>query len=282
MQYDKWSAALKSQRQTMSFSCSWPAYYDFCTEHAGRHPNASACGHNPWAPGPSNTHLAEICQLWRYGADSDAGWNHAIGNVAQILESATTGKPYLDTPFHKLVDTGPGSWNDADFISAGCPTDRKCGLGENVATPMTALEQRTQMSMWAMIASPIIIGSDVRFFPPRFFLGCACPRTRVFFFAPQPMPPLAATIPAQPRPPARCSPSRPPPGPARPPGARCCCSDSDCHSHCAAVSCRSGDLSDCVSGPHGLFISDPEPYRWLSTLKVGNRNHTSELLESSR
>ena len=165
VQYDTWSAALRSQNKTISFSCEWPAYYDICVMEtktpSKRHPNRniSYCGLNtPWAPGPSNTHVADICQSWRYSADSFDVWNSTV----QILEAATTGAPYLDTPFHKLVDTGPGAWNDADFVSAGCPTDRECGLGEKVTTPMTALEQRTQMSMWAMIASPIIIGSDVR------------------------------------------------------------------------------------------------------------------------
>ena len=82
--------------------------------------------------------------------------------MASILESATTGRPYLQQPFNRLVDTGPGAWNDADFVSAGCPLDRLCGLGEGAKAPMTAIEQRTQVSMWAMIASPIIIGSDIR------------------------------------------------------------------------------------------------------------------------
>ena len=85
-----------------------------------------------------------------------------MGSVAQIIETAATGLPLLKTPLNKLVDTGPGAWNDADFVSAGCPLDRKCGMGEGVKTPMTALEQRTQVSMWAMLASPIIIGSDIR------------------------------------------------------------------------------------------------------------------------
>merc|ERR1712070_1121963 len=108
----------------MSFSCSWPAYYDFCTsKHNAR--TDPACGHNPWAVDPGHTHLTKICQLWRYGADSDAAWNDGLGSVANILESATTGMPYLDKGFNKLVDTGPGAWNDADFVSAGCPLDRK-------------------------------------------------------------------------------------------------------------------------------------------------------------
>ena len=169
-QYMKWSDALRAQSRTMSFSCSWPAYYDFCTQ---RHPhNASAaCGHDPWAPAPAKntsqggartTRIAELCQLWRYGDDSDASWDGSAGSVAEILQAAATGQRYNMKPLNEVVDTGPGAWNDADFVSVGCPTDRLCGLGENAKLPMTHREQRAQFTMWAVLASPIILGADIR------------------------------------------------------------------------------------------------------------------------
>lgn len=58
------------------------------------------------------------------------------------------------------MQTGPGAWNDADYVSVGCPLDRPCGAVE--VPPLTPVEQRAQFSMWCMLASPIILGADIR------------------------------------------------------------------------------------------------------------------------
>ena len=44
---------------------------------------------------------------------------------------------------------GPGHWNDPDMLEIG-------------NGGMTAIEYRTHMSMWAMMAAPLIIGTDLR------------------------------------------------------------------------------------------------------------------------
>ena len=49
------------------------------------------------------------------------------------------------------------------FVSsaqAGCPEDKVCGLEGK--SPISFVEQRSQLSLWAILASPIIIGSDLR------------------------------------------------------------------------------------------------------------------------
>jgi len=43
---------------------------------------------------------------------------------------------------------GPGNWNDPDYLGPG--------LG------MTSTEAQSQFSMWAMLAAPLILGSDPR------------------------------------------------------------------------------------------------------------------------
>lgn len=81
--------------------------------------------------------------LWRTGADLVYGdrWE----SVSSRFERH--GRP---------ENSGPGGWNDADNMVIGLdgPTAGEAGL--------TITESRTHMTLWAMLASPLILGNDVR------------------------------------------------------------------------------------------------------------------------
>jgi alpha-galactosidase len=78
--------------------------------------------------------------LWRVGDDSNFGgrWE----SVSSRFDN--DGNP---------DDSGPGGWNDPDMMLIG-----NGGL--------TADEQRSHMTLWAMLAAPLIIGNDVRAMTP--------------------------------------------------------------------------------------------------------------------
>jgi alpha-galactosidase len=80
-----------------------------------------------WAPG--------VGQLWRTTGDITDDWSSVRSIIAQNAPLA----PYA----------GPGHWNDPDMLEVG-------------NGGMTDLEYRTHMSMWAMMAAPLIAGSDLR------------------------------------------------------------------------------------------------------------------------
>jgi alpha-galactosidase len=52
---------------------------------------------------------------------------------------------------------GPGGWNDLDMLVVGLK-----GRGQISGGGMSFLEYQTQMSMWCMACSPLMIGCDVR------------------------------------------------------------------------------------------------------------------------
>lgn len=83
-----------------------------------------------WAP--------QIAQSWR--TDTDIGF---IGNVQfqWVLRN-------LDQDAANPQAAGPGHWNDPDY------------LGPELG--MTGTEAQSQFSMWAMLAAPLILGSDPR------------------------------------------------------------------------------------------------------------------------
>lgn len=79
-----------------------------------------------WAPGLAN--------LWRTTTDIEPTWL----SIVSIIDSQSS-----------LADhAGPGGWNDPDMLQVG--------NGE-----LTADEVRTHVGMWAMLAAPLMIGSDI-------------------------------------------------------------------------------------------------------------------------
>ncbi len=83
-----------------------------------------------WAP--------QLAQSWR--TDTDIGFPNNIQFV-NVLRN-------LDQDATQPEAAGPGHWNDPDY------------LGPELG--MTSAEAQAQFSMWAIVAAPLIIGSDPR------------------------------------------------------------------------------------------------------------------------
>jgi alpha-galactosidase len=83
----------------------------------------------PW------TWAAPVGNLWRTTGDISDKWSSMIGKA-----QANRGLAQY---------AGPGHWNDPDMLEVG-------------NGGMTAAEYRTHFSLWAMMAAPLLIGSDLR------------------------------------------------------------------------------------------------------------------------
>jgi alpha-galactosidase len=79
-----------------------------------------------------------LAQSWR--TDTDIGFTRKI-LFKDVLRN-------LDHDAAHPRAARPGHWNDPDYLGPG--------LG------MTAAEARTQLSMWTIVAAPLILGSDPR------------------------------------------------------------------------------------------------------------------------
>lgn len=122
--------ALRDSGRTMVLSASAPAYFQ----------------QGEW--GGPDWHrvlgwVGETGQLWREGKDikvynpaapATSRWSSVLGNYG----------------YNRWLGryAGPGNWNDPDFLIAGAP-----GL--------TDAESRTQVGLWAMMAAPFILSSEV-------------------------------------------------------------------------------------------------------------------------
>jgi alpha-galactosidase len=124
--YQQMGAAMKASGRDMVFSESAPAYFQGTTD---------------W-----NTVLGwvgQYGQLWREGYDIAT---YSASNPSASRWGSVMSNYGYNNPIHRYVS--PGNWNDPDFLIAG-----DGGL--------TADESRSQIALWAEMAAPMILSSDV-------------------------------------------------------------------------------------------------------------------------
>jgi len=126
--------ALIASGRSITYSCSWPAYLgsDETTK-------------------PFYSMISAHCNSWRNWDDVQPSWASLdtiiehFGNYSQALQ-----------PF-----TGPGYWHDMDMLLAGTVSSDY----SNHSPLPTLVETTTQMAIWCVMASPLIMGNDLRSVP---------------------------------------------------------------------------------------------------------------------
>lgn len=126
--YPAMGAALQKSGRDIVYSCSWPAYL----------------GHNE-STKPYDLMIAAGCNLWRNYRDVQNNW----GSVANIIDH------WGDYSDVLVKFAGPGHWNDPDMVLCG---DDHGGTSKI----MTVDECKTQMSIWSIVAAPLIMSNDLR------------------------------------------------------------------------------------------------------------------------
>lgn len=128
--YGQLSRALSDTGRPMTFSVSAPAYFQF---------DGDSVWHRVirWS--------SEVGNLWRGGRDialqkstPAAKWASIVGNFRYNSRLAAFQRP--------------GRWNDPDFLLAG-------------AAGLNRQEMQSQMSLWAMMAAPLISSTDLSELP---------------------------------------------------------------------------------------------------------------------
>ena len=98
----------------------------------GTNPSYANSSYDSWQWAP------QVAQSWR--TDTDIGFSKSV-QFADVLRN-------LDHDAAHPEAAAPGHWNDPDYLAPE--------LG------MSATEAQTQFSMWAMLAAPLMLGSDPR------------------------------------------------------------------------------------------------------------------------
>jgi len=124
--YPAMGTALQKSGRNITYSCSWPAYL-------GGNETAK-----PWAD-----MIQAGCNLWRNWHDINNSWESLVsiinhwGDYGESLQAAA----------------GPGHWNDPDMVL----------IGDDHYNKLLSVDQaQTQMSIWSIMASPLIMAADLR------------------------------------------------------------------------------------------------------------------------
>ncbi len=93
-------------------------------------------------------------EVWKWGGEVDGNSWRTTGDIEDTWESLSTigFSQNRCSPY-----SGPGRWNDPDMLVVGW-----VGWGPSLHyTRLTPDEQYTHMSLWSLLASPLLIGCDL-------------------------------------------------------------------------------------------------------------------------
>ena len=99
-----------------------------------------------------------LCQygmgdVWNWGAQVGGNCWRTTGDITDTWGSMT-GNGFKSAGQESFA--GPGHWNDPDMLVVG-----KLGWGKLRPTRLTPNEQYTHISLWCLLASPLLIGCDL-------------------------------------------------------------------------------------------------------------------------
>jgi len=101
-----------------------------------------------------------MADVWKWGGDVGNSWR-TTGDLG--LERGSRLPGFYNIGFSNARHdeyARPGAWNDPDYILIGWVGDAN-GMGEGKKTKLTPNEQYSYMSMWSLMASPLIFSGDM-------------------------------------------------------------------------------------------------------------------------
>jgi len=111
--------------------------------------------------------VLNLCQygmgrVWEWGRQVGGHSWRTAGDLGGSFDGIATAlfrdgfDVYAENELHRYG--GPGAWNDPDYLLIGYLSNWK---GQTVPTPLTPNEQYTHVSLWALVAAPLILSGDI-------------------------------------------------------------------------------------------------------------------------
>ncbi len=111
--------------------------------------------------------MLNLCQygmgnVWEWGREVGGNSWRTAGDLGGSFEGIPTAlfrdgfDVYAKNELHRYG--GPGAWNDPDYLLLGYLSNWK---GQTVPSPLTPNEQYTHVSLWCLLAAPLIFSGDI-------------------------------------------------------------------------------------------------------------------------
>ncbi len=111
------------------------------------------------SPGPAPLDKAEelsrYAQMWRISNDV---WDHWTSQPGLAWSQSVLGQFTTARQWVRIVS--PGHWPDADMLPVGNLGPRP-GAGKSRSSALTHDEQRTLLTLWSMLQSPLVMGGNL-------------------------------------------------------------------------------------------------------------------------
>jgi alpha-galactosidase len=109
-----------------------------------------------------------VLNLCQYGLGEVWKWGGQVGNCWRTTDDLGAAPNTRLPGFFSIAFSNarhwsyakPGAWNDPDYILIGRVGDTS-GAGDSVPTPLTPNEQYSYMSLWSLMAAPLIFSGDM-------------------------------------------------------------------------------------------------------------------------
>ena len=111
--------------------------------------------------------VLNLCQygmgdVWEWGKEAGGNSWRTAGDLGGSFEKIGLAlfrdgfDLYAEKELHRFG--GPGGWNDPDYLLLGYLSNWK---GQTVPTPLTPNEQYSHISLWCLLAAPLIFSGDI-------------------------------------------------------------------------------------------------------------------------
>jgi hypothetical protein len=99
-----------------------------------------------------------MADVWKWGDSVNGNCWRTTGDIVDTWKnmSGIGFKQDAAAPFSK-----PGNWNDPDMLIVG-----EVGWGKTHPTRLTPDEQYTHISLWSLLAAPLLLGNDLTHLDP--------------------------------------------------------------------------------------------------------------------
>ena len=111
--------------------------------------------------------IFNLCQygmgdVWKWGKEAGGHSWRTAGDLGLTFEGIAAGlfRDGFDLYSRRNLHEhgGPGGWNDPDYLLLGYLSNWR---GQTAPTPLTPNEQYTHVSLWCLVASPLILSGDI-------------------------------------------------------------------------------------------------------------------------
>jgi alpha-galactosidase len=146
--------------------------YDWCSAASVYQPSQMQAVYRKMGDALRSTGRPIVYSLCQYGLEAVWRWGPSVGGnlwrTTGDIEPSFTRMAYLGFGQNGLQPfAGPGHWNDPDMLEIGNTMSLPGRHGRRRMLGLDPDEDRTQMSLWCILAAPLLAGNDLTHMDPQ-------------------------------------------------------------------------------------------------------------------